>query len=150
MRNFWLINLTFLLSSSSLLYAANSKSKEFKCAEQITVRKTALDVPKGWQAWDAASTGENNIKKLTALGIYEGHPGKKIHLAPTNADSADNFWSWTFIPFGEKRKEPIWFVCQYEGTEMILGRSLPTKISKCRVNFKDSSDSRRVGPLNCE
>jgi hypothetical protein len=149
MTNFLLISLAFLISTN-LASAASMKSTEFKCQEELTVQSTAREIPKGWHAWDVAEEGKNAVKKLMSISFYEGHPSKKAQLAPENADSGDNFWKWTFSPFGEKRKEPIWLACQYEDTQMILTRSLPNKFQKCRMDFKAGSDIKTLGPINCE
>ncbi len=144
------ISLVILVLESQISFATNIKSLELKCPEQIKVYSKVDKVPASWLSWDVAAEGKNAVKSLSVIAIYEGHPSKKVQLAPENADSKDNYWNWTLIPFGEKRKSPIWIACQYDDTQMLIVKSLPVKIQKCRMDFVPNSGSKKLGPIKCE
>lgn len=137
-------------ASADVLSAKGKKSIDLQCPEVLTVHSSAHEIPKGWHMWDKAEEGKNAVKKLSGVGLYEGHPGENYHLAPDNADSKENFSVWTFSPFGEKRKVPIWVACQYEDTQVRIAKSLPTRIIKCRMEFTTNTDSKKFGPTKCE
>jgi hypothetical protein len=146
MRNL-LIAVGFILN----LQASASEPQEFKCEPEVNVATPHIKgVPKRWTSWNITNTGKNNVKAFKSVAIFEGHPAKNVHLAPDNKDSKDNFWEWTFIPVGEKRKDPIWLACEYEDTTAVLARSLPMKVQKCRVDFKIENAIRKYGSVFCE
>ncbi|MBK9324304.1 MAG: hypothetical protein IPM97_15375 [Bdellovibrionaceae bacterium] len=139
-----------ILAISNPILASGKKSIELKCPDRIKVYAKVQEVPRGWQSWDVAEEGKNAIKSLSAIDIYEGHPGKKVLLAPSNADSKEKSWLWTFSPFGEKRKSPIWIACKYEDTQMLIVQSLPTKIIKCQTEAPVSDETKKIGTVSCD
>jgi len=145
--------LIFLLTSltfDSVSFGASSKASSLQCPENIKVQNNVQSVPEGWHSWDVEAEGKNAMKSLSSVAVYEGHPSKKVMLAPDNEDSSENFSAWTFSPFGEKRKFPIWIACQYEDTKVIIIKSLLNKVAKCRMDFNENGSAKKVGPLTCE
>ena len=139
----------FTLITSTTIHASDQKMT-LQCPEKIKVYTKVQEIPKGWHSWDVAAEGKNALKHLVSIGVYDGHPGGKVHLAPDNADSKDAFLIWNFASFGKDRKTPIWISCQYEDTAMLIARNLPTRISKCRMEFVTNTISKKLGPVVCE
>jgi hypothetical protein len=130
---------------------AQAKDQDLKCPEHITAQTAVRDAPKGWQTWNADEDGKNAVHNLSSVAVYEGPPSKHVQMAPDNADSEENTWTWTFLPFGEKRSAPMWIVCHYASTSIAVARSLPTKIKSCKVEFKPGTDpdQKSFGAFKC-
>lgn len=142
-----IIIFTVIFVGCGVVMAENQKSNDFKCPKEIKVYSKVQHIPKGWMNWDVAEEGKNAVKKLLTVSLYEGHPVKKMVIAP--AKSEENFWSWSFAPFGENRKSPIWIACQYEDTQILIVQSLSTKVSNCRMEFAAGAESKKIGTISC-
>ncbi len=100
----------------------------------------AGEAPAGWEVRrDPGSRG------VSSAVFFDGDPVNNASLAPSRevrfGDDEIAIWPLTpLIP----TDQPVWLVCGYEGTSVLLARSLPLSIRECRTYDTPRSPITRI------
>ena len=104
--------------------------EELVCPQPISVKETLNGAaPAGWAA---RATGAQRY--LAGVSFYDGDPSKDFNLAPDSDKpaGAERVATWVF----GKSPEPIWFVCRYLDTGVVLQKPLTQGLTQCQVRYK--------------
>jgi hypothetical protein len=121
-----------ILSAAFLIAACTAcASEELTCPQPLSIKESlSAEAPAGWTA---RSTGTQRY--LAGVSFYDGDPSKDFNLAPDNdkPSGKERIATWTF----GKRAEPIWLVCRYLDTGMVLQKPLAKGLAQCQVRYKE-------------
>ena len=116
---------TYLLVFPLISHAADAIS----CPPTVSVRQDLASSIAGWTPLE-----DDTPHSLAGITFYDGPPAEKASLVYDRITHGkrEQVASWSFAP---QRERPIWMTCNYAGTSLQLGRSLPSNITGCSVTY---------------
>jgi hypothetical protein len=125
-----------LVSVTTLLLSCAALSAVLECPSSIAVKESLDPAIDGWVA------GSNRIPHdLAGVTFFDGDPKNRASLVPDRDFKSGNeqVAVWKFA----MGKAPIWLSCDYLGTSITVGRSLPA-FEECRVTSAAGSVVKRI------
>ena len=117
----------------AVLFAATCTAcvgEELACPQPINVTESLIGpAPMGWVT---RSTGTQRF--LAGVSFFDGDPSKDFNLAPDSDKpaAAERVATWVF----GKSPDPIWLVCRYLDTGVVLQKPLTKGLTRCQVRYK--------------
>jgi hypothetical protein len=116
--------LLVLSQAAAWLFAADP----VQCPPRIEVnQRLAAQIP-GWSA-----IPDQIPHQLAGLTFFDGNPRDQASLAPDRQTTVNGkaMALWTFGVSGN----PIWVVCRYAATDVMLTRQLPKPVRSCSITY---------------
>lgn len=101
------------------------------CPVRLVTQQSA-SVDGGWEANRSATTS-----RLSAVTFFAGPTAGQAQLIETTSrrSGSTEIATWVF----QGKRNPIYLACLYNGTDLIVSRSLPREVKQCSVttNLRD-------------
>ena len=97
------------------------------CPKVINVQENVTEIPGGWTV---ASDGLSHL--LKSIGFFDGHPEKRVGLAPDQEIKKKGFL-YTTWSFDLKTAKNLWMSCTYGRTGLTMVRPVNKTFSQCTV-----------------
>ena len=121
-----------LIAVLSIAASTACAGEELVCPRPISVTESLnAEPPAGWTVRAIGTP-----RYLAGVSFYDGDPSQDFDLAPDSDEPAGKERIATWI-FG-KRVEPIWLVCRYLGTGIMLQKPLSLAFGKCQVRYEET------------
>ena len=101
---------------------------DFDCPADIRTGQSLSQEVAGWEVF---SDTENAHYRLERVRFFYGTPERHADLAPDDEDNQGDSNFWSFVG-----TEPLWQVCVYGNTSVMLSRPLPKGIKTCKVTYR--------------
>jgi hypothetical protein len=120
-----------LLTSLALLtlWPGATLATNLGCPQPIRISEQLAEPAP--DTWSAAT--DTSARYLEGVSFFDGRPEKQASLAPTR-DAKSGRHRVAIWTFGESGV-PVWIVCRYLSSGIMLQKPLPASYRECRVSY---------------